>query len=142
MKILTEIINFLERSSNLIKEVRDEKDLQKIISMNIGAITGKIMCVENMPCMEIDIFKDGEGVEVKLNRRFYEGFCQAYAIRAIFKEIKTAVLHVKNGVSQEEINAISLLAKELDIPTVVFDMLNGKVVYYYNPKEQKFLENF
>jgi len=124
----------IEESLNELMVLRNECEIHDLLkyrfmSYGIPTQTRITLTSDEFPSLEIDLLCENKiAIEVKLDANFYDGFAQALSMRE-FYGLNALVIHIfRKPINSKIIRGISKLSKLLNIPAIIVDIKNGKIV--------------
>ncbi|RLG47668.1 MAG: hypothetical protein DRO06_02495 [Thermoproteota archaeon] len=104
-----------------------ESEVQDVLSWRLGCRRRVSVSAPGLPRVEADLLcSGGLALEVKLNRRFYEGFGKVLALRELYG-LDSALIHVVDSPSEELTLALSRMASRLGVRVLLLDRSSLRV---------------
>ena len=72
------ILKIIKESLPLISEIKNEKQIQNILSTQLNCSPRQTLTSSEYPNIEVDVFTNNTSIETKFNSEYYKGDQRAY----------------------------------------------------------------
>ncbi|MBD3228329.1 MAG: hypothetical protein GF329_09090 [Candidatus Lokiarchaeota archaeon] len=128
MDNVEKIIDIINSSVDLFCECKGEKQIQNILSRQLGWEVRRTLESEKYPKVEIDVFNKNYSIEIKYNRKYYSGINQLLIQKWLYNIENIILFHVHNYLNRKFINAFRELAEKIGFKGFLLDRRKRKLI--------------